>query len=150
MAKVFIWCPFYEFKLPNQFRTNPATVLHLLRGQTQAPAPGSLFWQICKRTFRDFQCTKALMQLLSQYWGEPVASPACIKELCAFVIAEDHRVEVPWTDCVAANDKFLTFVDPHFAPGARTSTRLIEALQVFRNNTLKPLRPHRLNDIGET
>src|SRR5437016_6190384 len=118
MTKMFIRRPFHEFKLPNQFRTNPAAVLHLFGRQAQTPAPGSLFRQVRKRTFPGCQFTETVVQLLSQYRGKSVAGSTRIKELCAFVISEDNRIEALGADRVAADDKLLPLVDPHLAPGA--------------------------------
>ncbi len=49
MPQVFAFRPFHELKLSDNFRTNPATLAHLLCGQSGSPPACICFGQIDER-----------------------------------------------------------------------------------------------------
>src|ERR1700761_3969449 len=77
--------------------------------------------------------------------------PLCVRNIdqpASFVVAEDQRIKVLRAGSVSANNKFLSSINAHLAPGARTLARLVWAVATFRNQTFQALLTNGVNEIG--
>jgi hypothetical protein len=55
MLQMIIRRPLSEFKLSDEHRIEPPTILHFRRRQPLPPSPASIFRKMGKGTFRDLQ-----------------------------------------------------------------------------------------------
>ena len=85
-----------------------------------------------RRAFEDFdrQRTDALV---AQFRRESIPRSGCIDQVLTLVIPKYQSVELRAANSVAADDEFLSSIDPHLPPRARALPRLVTACATFRD-----------------
>jgi len=94
MPQMAVRRPFDVLELSYQDRIQPPALLHLVSGETLAPASASGLREVDERTLRDLQPAEPSIQLLPRRRRETVAGSRDIHELAAFEIAADDGVEI--------------------------------------------------------
>jgi hypothetical protein len=139
VTQVTIASPFEEIDLCDEHWFQPAAVLHLRRGETRTPPAGLGFGQIREGAFRNCQAVELLEESSADHRCETVARAACIHQAVAFVVPEDQCIERVQAHRLPADNEFLTAVDAHLLPGARSQAGLVQAVnQCFTGQWMSP------------
>jgi hypothetical protein len=93
MPKMPLRRPLGEFKLPDQNRFDPATIIHLFVRESLAPAPALRLWEIHERAAGNFKVPKSLKQALPRCRHKAASCSRHIHQPFALVVAEHERVK---------------------------------------------------------
>ena len=118
MPQMIFWGPLQELDRRNEARLQPTAHDHVLCGQSFAPSSFLAFGKVLERADHALKAAKALEEPFSCSRYEPIPNFACIQQVLALVLADKDRVEGFPSGYVAADHKFLPFIDAHLHPRA--------------------------------
>src|SRR6186713_2191602 len=133
-------CPLEKLELADEHWLQPPTVRHLRFGESLTPAAASRLRKIDERAQVDFKRSEALVQAGPQRRSESIARAGHVDEIALLVIPENHGVERPRAERVAADHELLSLVDAHLHPGARSLAGLVSTVATFRHQSFQSLR----------
>jgi hypothetical protein len=85
--------PFLIFKLSDELRSEPYTILHFHRREANSPSPFLRLREIGERTFLHLKRLHFLQQIRSRYRGKAITSSRYIEQLALVVVSKKlaHR-----------------------------------------------------------